>query len=458
MKQLLFMVALTAVGTLGPLVNGPFVGVAVYFLFAVLRPQFLWGWALQEWNAADVGWSFCVAAATLGSLGLYRLVLPPARGSGGGGGGPRLSAGHYAALAFGGWVCVTYFTARHPDVAYSYFVEYAKLFVMFAAAALAVRSVRQVGILYLLTVAALSYIAYEVNAIYFFQGGYLFLVRQGYCGLDNNGSGLMLAMGVPLCYFAWEGLRNRWGWVFLLSIPLLMHAVLMSFSRGAMVSLIVAFPLLILRSRRRIPLAGILAAAILLTPLMAGPEIRARFFSISDYERDASATARTTAWAIAWRLACENPVFGLGIRNSNLYTYEYGADMEGRAIHSQYLQTAADSGFVGLALYVLMLVVVWRQVRRVMRAVRGRDDPEARHAYAVAAGVEASLAVFCVGSAFLSMETFELPYLLLLMGAQLPGVCRLGRPPAGGGGGPHTDESCGPRAGRPRADLTRDGG
>ena len=72
---------------------------------------------------------------------------------------------------------------------------------------------------------------------------------------------------------------------------------------------------------------------------------------------DASANSRLTTWRIAWQMAGENPIFGLGIRNSNLYTYDYGADMPGRTIHSQYLQTAADSGLVGLGLYLAALFI-----------------------------------------------------------------------------------------------------
>jgi hypothetical protein len=41
-------------------------------------------------------------------------------------------------------------------------------------------------------------------------------------------------------------------------------------------------------------------------------------------------------------------------------------------------------------------------------------------AYAIACGVEGSIAVFFVGSLFLSLEVFELPYVLLLLGTQLP--------------------------------------
>ena len=39
-------------------------------------------------------------------------------------------------------------------------------------------------------------------------------------------------------------------------------------------------------------------------------------------------------------------------------------------------------------------------------------------------GLETSLAVFFVGSAFLSLEVFELPYLLALLGAQLAVLVR----------------------------------
>ena len=37
-------------------------------------------------------------------------------------------------------------------------------------------------------------------------------------------------------------------------------------------------------------------------------------------------------------------------------------------------------------------------------------------------GIQVSLAVFCFGAIFLSLENFELPYILLLLAAQLPVV------------------------------------
>jgi probable O-glycosylation ligase (exosortase A-associated) len=333
---------------------------------------------------------------------------------------PRLTFAHRCVVAFGAWVALTYFTAQNKEAAYPWLIEYVKIMVMFVVATVLTRTVGQLWALTLLTASALAYIAYEVNYLYFVNH-YLGIERNGYGGLDNNGAGLMLAMGVPLCWFVFQGIEKWWRWLFVLLIPTLVHAVLMTYSRGAMVSLLLMCPLLCLRSRRRLVLGvfGLLMGLVLI-PTMAGPEIRARFLSLQTHDQDESANSRRGSWMAAMRMASDYPVFGVGIRNANLYSHQYGADYEGRTIHSNYLQVAADNGLVGLGLLLLMLGSGWRGACRARRAVRGRDDPEARRIAAIASGVECSLCVFCVGSAFLSLEVFELPYLLLFIGAQLP--------------------------------------
>ena len=417
MKQLVFMIVVTLIGVGGSLTVSPFYGVAVYYFFAVLRPQFIWQWSLP----AGVQWSLFVAVAAMigAALQVRSKTTPPDPE-----GGWRLSAAHKAVLLFGAWVSITFVTARNHAVAYPYFIEYLKLFVMFWLAGRVIRTVRQVWVLYLLAAGTLGYIAYEVNYIYFFQGRYTYIYHMGYGGLDNNGAGLMLAMGVPLCYFAWEGMRPWFRWAFLAMIPLILHAVLMSYSRGAMVSLIASVPFYLFRARRKVQLVLILGGITALIPVLAGKEIRERFFTLKDTEIDASANERRASWAAAWEIAKENPIFGVGIRNSNLLSHEYGADRDGRTIHSQYLQTAADSGLTALALYLAALALFWFSTRRARIMTAKRRDLDGRQAYAAACGVEGAMIVFCVGGAFLSLENFELPYLMLLLGAQLPLVLR----------------------------------
>ena len=419
MKQLIYMIALCAVGT-GGVFFEPFLSVFVYYHFAVLRPQFLWKWSLPP----DAPWSYYVAIAALLAAAATLLGVFPRkpRGSETGQPAPPLPAAYAWVAAFAGWVLLTTLTARHVDVAWHWTYENLKIFLMFGAGAVLVQTFRQVESLYFMAAGTLAYIAFEVNYEYLVNH-YMGIWINGYGGYDNNGAGLLLAMGVPLCYFAFEGLRKWWRWGFLLFVPVLIHAVLMTFSRGAMLSLLIASPLIYWRSRQKRLLTAVgLLLGLMLIPMMAGPQVRARFLTLEHTESDGSANLRYRSWEAAWRMACENPILGVGVRNSNLFSFQYGADMPGRTIHNQYLQVAADSGFVGAGLYIAVLASAWLALGRVRRSAAGRRDNEAETVHSVAAGVECSLAVFCIGAWFLSLETFELPYLLILLAAQLTRV------------------------------------
>jgi O-antigen ligase len=179
-----------------------------------------------------------------------------------------------------------------------------------------------------------------------------------------------------------------------------------------------------MRSRKKKFVAAIYAVGFCLVAVMAGKEIQERFFSISQSDVDESANSRKKTWSIAIQMANEYPVFGMGIRNSNLFTFKYGADMEGRTIHSQYLQTAADSGWVALAIYLALLLSVFYGLWQTRRLLRGLTDPESMKVRSMAAGLECALILFCFGAIFLSLEHFELPYLCILLAVQLHAIAQ----------------------------------
>ena len=186
-----------------------------------------------------------------------------------------------------------------------------------------------------------------------------------------------------------------------------------------MVSLVLGWGLMLFRSRFRwrLVLASAVCAVTIL-PILAGKEIGERFFSVQTHEVDASANSRKLSWLAAWRIASDYPVFGVGVRNSNLFSYQYGADQPGRTIHNQYLQVLADTGFPGLTFYLLILYATWAGMRRTRRALAAREDDEAIRIRSMLAGTECGLLIFCVGALFLSLETFELTYVLLLIANQ----------------------------------------
>ena len=426
MKQLAFLLATTLLGTAGSFALSPVFGLAVYFMYAVLRPQFIWEWVeIAGIKISEPQWSFYVAVATLAATFLWRtgLFAPSKVAALPWYGNPPFTRSHYLFLAFTAWISLTYPTAVNTERAWPYFIEYVKIFAMFICATFVLRTVRDLWLIYFVVLGAAVYVGYEINMLYL-SSGWLILASRGYGGLDNNGAALILAMAIPMCFFAWEAVRHWWRWGFLAVIPILLHAVLLSYSRGAMLSLCVVAPVIFARSRYKMMVGIVYAGIALSIPVMAGKEIRERFFSIGQADVDESAQSRWTTWNIAIRMANERPLFGLGIRNSNLFTLDYGADIYGRSIHSQYLQTAADSGWVALALYLLFLGSLFLGLRDVRRLLSRYSDPESAKVKSIASGVECAIVLFCFGALFLSLEHFEMPYILMLLAVQLHAITR----------------------------------
>ena len=432
MSKIVVMLVLTAIGVGGAVAFSPFYGVAIYYLFAVLRPQFIWEWDLP----AGIPWSLFVGLSAIVTTAIWRLGTMVAPNRHRDFHPPRWHGGHLALGFFAFWLAVAFVTAFNRSVALPYAEEYLKIFTMMAVGSLAIVTIRQVWSLYLIVAMALSYLAYEMNFMYLVQG-HLYIHRRGYGGLDNNGAALMLAMGVPLCLYAWDGIRHWVRWLFLMCIPFIVHAVLMSYSRGAMLALVLSVPLYAIRCRSRGQLAALMLAIAVMIPIMAGKEIQERFFSVGEYKDDGSAQNRFQTWGIAWDMACERPLAGYGIRNSNLFTKSYGADIEGRTIHSLFLQLAADTGLVGIGAYLLVILLFFvslAKARRLAIATEGMTgeataaaamqisgwDPN--RARTIANGLEGSMVVFCVGAFFLSLETFELPFILIMMGMQIHAI------------------------------------
>jgi O-antigen ligase len=316
-------------------------------------------------------------------------------------------------------------------------VEYTKILLMAAMLALVIEKVWQVNLMVMVVTLAVGYIAWEVNALYLFDGR-LDIYHNGYGGLDNNGAGLMIAMGVPLAYGFVAGSNRLWlKGAAAFAAVLMIHAVMMTYSRGAMLALVVTAIWILVHHRPRMQAVGLAVVLLVVVSVLAGPQIRHRFFSTTSYHQDDSAQSRLASWKAAWEMTMDAPLTGQGLRNANKFTYTYGADRYGRTIHSQYLQIAADSGLPALAAYLAVLTLAFFNATRVRRLSlqhlrRGGDDPptgdaphplfntSVRQIAAMALGLQSSLLTFAFGGLFLSLEVFELPWLLIALAGIWP--------------------------------------
>ena len=415
---------MTLLGALGAM-QTPFWGVLLYYTLAMLRPQHLWDWALD----GSIRWSMMAALIALISFLLHISKVIS-----------RSSFNMMITLILGYALLVLFSTimAFNPQIAQGWAIEYAKVMVIAIVASLVLEHFWQIKALALMILLMLGYIAWEINFLYFFQGGRLNIFHYGYGGLDNNGAGLMLAMGIPFAYaFAVAPMKGMWRWWPLAAVVIglvMMHAVMMTYSRGAMLASIIGLGWILMHHRPRWQAAGAAIALVFALSVMAGPQIQQRFMSTTNFKEDASAQSRFDSWAAAWQIAWENPLFGKGIRNSNQYTHNYGADKFGRTIHNQYLQIAADTGIPAATLYIFMLGYgMWnfRRARMMCRDALNSDEADSlsddkhnkiQHASAICLGAQASLVIFIVDGLFLSLEMFETPWLLLVLAGVLPKI------------------------------------
>jgi O-antigen ligase len=316
----------------------------------------------------------------------------------------------------------SYYYALDHEIAGKYGWEYFKIIIMLLLSCFIVTERWHVRYLAMMIFGCLIYLVYEINALYLFKHR-LDIFHIGFGGYDNNGAALLITMVIPFCYYFFQAERRWWRWGYLACIFPTLHAIMLTYSRGAMLSALVVGVAMLLWSARKHILQtlciGIMVVMVVLS--LAGPEVRNRFWAIGENTPGSSRDLRFRSWRAGWNIAKDYPLFGVGLRNSNLLVKSYGADMEGRTIHNIYLQISADAGFpAGFCFLLLVLITLWHLLWAAKRAKTNIDHPELRWHHFICLASFWSLSMFAFGSLFLSSETYELCYLLMLFGAVAP--------------------------------------
>ena len=402
MKGLLFAYALVAVGTVGSFRN-PLIGLVVYILFAVLRPQALWGWA----GGLD-GLSLVVGVAMIAGWVIH------------GFGTWTFARGRNVLLAlavFTVWLFLSTLQANNPQVAADWVVSFLKILMPILIGVSLTNSDKTCRLIMWTIVLAQAYVSLEMNQSYFLQG-FNRAALQGFAGMDNNSFGISLvatigpAVALGLSARTWRERGLAFG-----AAMLILHTILLTFSRGALLGLIavgvIAFVIMPKRPKYLATMAVVVAIAFSLT----GPELTARFkttFAGAD-ERDASAESRIDLWRDCLTVAVSRPVFGVGPQNWPLVAQDFGWPA-GKHAHSVWMQTAAELGFPGVLALLMFFVLT---VRNLWPIVRGREAPPGSERSLLAAGVMLSMVGYIVSAQFVSLQGLEVPYYVAIVGVGL---------------------------------------
>jgi probable O-glycosylation ligase (exosortase A-associated) len=237
---------------------------------------------------------------------------------------------------------------------------------------------------------------------------------------DNNEFALAIVTVLPILNYLrlYSGSRYiRYG--LLSAIVLCVINVLGSYSRGGVVALAVLAIAFWLRTKKKL-IYPIAAVIVIVPALHFMPDaFWERMSTIDSYQTDGSFQGRVDAWVVAWKYAVQHFPFGAGfyaLQVARIYL-QYSPNTIPHAAHSIYFQVLGENGFVGLALYLLLIFSAfndyWFVIRRTKRiAELGWINDLARM-------LQLSLIAFCVGGSALSLAYYDMFLLLIWMAVAL---------------------------------------
>lgn len=211
---------------------------------------------------------------------------------------------------------------------------------------------------------------------------------------------LLFGAGFSLSLLLSDADGKGWRLIGALGVVLVSGAIIATQSRGGLLGLCAVSALFAwhrVRSKALLITLGVLALMALF--VLAGISGRASG-GAAESGVDASAMGRLYAWQAAWGMALDHPFRGVGLSNFYYNYFFYSPHWDGlnHAVHSTWFGVLAETGFIGIALFVTMVGTTLKGAWRA-RGEAARADPAIRQALE---GVTASLCGFIISGSFLT--------------------------------------------------------
>lgn len=378
--------------------KAPYIGALAWVLFGVMNPHRLsWGIAFS-FPFAQI-----IAIVLLASLLFWR--------------GHREMKGigpSSVLLVLLIWCGINTVFAINQEAALDYLFRVFKTFMMTWVILLIMHTRRHVDLLVWTLVVAVGFYSVKGGLFTIATGGnYRVNGPPGGVIEGNNSLAVGVVATIPLMYYLFTQARQRWMKLGLAgAIALSAVAVLGSHSRGAFLALIAMSTVLWWRGKNKLLLAA--GAAVFITvaiPFM--PDAwTARMETIETYKEDASASGRLIGWQTAYNIAVARFPLGGGFEWQGPQASALYSPVPSVVIvpHSLYFEVLGTQGFVGLALYLLFWVLVWRQCAWLRKT--GKRDARFAWAHSLGSMVQVAIVGYGIGGAFLNLAFWEFCFYL----------------------------------------------
>lgn len=330
-------------------------------------------------------------------------------------------------LAYGTVVTLSYMLCPYDfsfaDLQYDKFWKELVLFFLITGVMYSRHRLHQVA---LVVSIAFGFVMVKEGLIFLLTAGGHKIESIGTVG-DNNGVAMALLMTIPLLLYCAKYTADRWVRLGMyVTAALGTVTVIATYSRGGFIGMLVLGLMLLKGSRYKVRALVVLTIVGVGVFALLPDNYLDRISTISDATSDDSFAIRLLAWKINYLMAVDHPILGNGLYASLNWvnwsshlgvatTWLFPSPLMLRTFvaHSIYFQVLGDTGFLGLFLFLGMLLTALVKTIQTQRIARG--NPALEWSADLARATQMSLAVYCVSGGALSLVYFELLYILLAM-------------------------------------------
>ncbi|MDA8090184.1 MAG: O-antigen ligase family protein [Nitrospiraceae bacterium] len=417
MGKLLLFLVIIATSTVS--LFRPWIGMAAYYVLALLGPQFIWWWNFQGLRV-----TFFIAAAAL--LGFSWAAL---RG--------RYDFSYLKTKlnlwVFLLWIFIdlSYFLGPYVSMFASKgltpnygFSMTNKIFLFYFCSTVAINSTKKLRYLGIVFSISTIYLIYWANYQYFtrdwshFAFGRLMGPIDVYGGsiyADQNAFAMLFVTGLPFIYFLGLGISRKWlRYVLWSVIPLGWNAIFLTGSRGGLLGLGVIVMVSAFLSKRKTIAVLIVLLFLGFFLWQAGNTMKQRSETITNYQHESSAEGRIQAWKAGLKMIEAHPITGVGL-DSFLTAFPHYSDKHPRVAHNTFIQFTAESGIGAGICYLMIIFYFYMRARKIDAWCKAeRDNTDVRWTTHLNNSAVVSFAGLITCSLFLSLTTYEIFYFLLI--------------------------------------------
>lgn len=345
--------------------------------------------------------------------------------------------------AFMVWTTICLIVAPDPETSFVFYNDFViKMAIHMAILLVLINSAHRLIALVWTYALSLGYHAVKIGLVTIKSGG----IIGSYTGFgpadtmleDRNHFALAMLMLLPILFFLWKHASQKiMRSAALMGMIMSVLSVIGSFSRGGLITMAAMGLFLWTKTRNKL-VSGTMFALLAFGALSMVPqEYKERigtafeqfdsggnYADEEDQKLDESFCLRVAVWQIGLDMTLASPIFGNGLRSiqnhdvagnytSSAHVCSDAEKYGPRAAHNIYVEVMTDSGFVGLGLFLSILIGSWLACTRI--AMRTRKKPELTWAHDLARMLQVSITGYAIGGGLLSLAYFDGYFLLVMM-------------------------------------------